>query len=102
MSGPVENMDIMWERIGKVLKIEDAGPMGLYLGCIHEEGSVKMEDGKTVRTMTFNQEGFFREKVEKYFELCLDKGGKEVKLATVTTPYVKETPKESCARKREK
>ena len=64
MSGPEEHMDIMWERIGEVLKIEDPGAMGLYLGCIHEEGSIKTADGTTVRTMTFNQEGFFREKVE--------------------------------------
>ena len=64
MSGPEENMDLMWKRIGEVLNIEDAGPMGLYLGCIHEEGTIKTEDGKTIRTMTFNQEGFFREKVE--------------------------------------
>ena len=58
-------MAAMWLRIGLALKIDEPGPMGLYLGCIHEEGSVKMDDGKTVRTMTFNQEGFFREKVAK-------------------------------------
>ena len=69
MSGPEENMDIMWERISKVLKIDDPGAMGLYLGCIHEEGSIKTENGTTVRTMTFNQEGLFREKVAKYMEL---------------------------------
>lgn len=80
------NMNMMWERIGKVIQIEDPGPMGLYLGCIHEEGSMRTEDGRTVRPMTFNQEGFFPEKVEKYLELCLDKGGKEVKLASVKTP----------------
>ena len=52
--------------------------------------------------MTFNQEGFFTEKIEKYRELCLDKGGKEVKLSTVTTPYIKESAKENSARKPEK
>lgn len=61
-----------------------------------------MDDGRTIRTMTFNQEGFFHDKVEIYLELCLEKGGKEVKLSTVTTPYVKESPKQSCARRPEK
>ena len=71
--------------------------MSLYLGCIHEEGEVII-DGHEVRTMTFNQEPFFLDKVDKYKELCLEKGNKEVKLSAVTTPY-KDSAKESCARR---
>ena len=70
-------MNTMWERIGITLKIEDPGPMGLYLGCIHAEGMIKMEDGRTVRTMTFNQEGFFREKVETTLNCVWTKGGRK-------------------------
>ena len=62
----------MWDRIGKSLNIDEPGPMSLYLGCIHEEGEVEME-GKTTRTMTLNQEGFFMDKIDKYKELCLEK-----------------------------
>ena len=34
-----------------------------------------MDDGREVRTMTVNQEGFFIGEIEKYFELCKEKGG---------------------------
>ena len=74
MSGPKENMDIMWKKIAQVLKIDEPAEMGLYLGCVHEEGKLEMNDGRIIRTMTFNQEGFFSEKVEKYFDLCKKKG----------------------------
>ena len=72
--------------------------MSLYLGSIHEEGKDTI-DGKEIRTMTFNQEGFFLDKIQKYLELCLDKGGKTVKLHHVTTPYIKDAAKENCARR---
>ena len=91
----------MWKRIGDALKIDEPGPMSLYLGCIHEEGEIQIGE-YTMRTMTFNQEGFFTEKIEKYKELCREKGGKEVKLSAVTTPYIKEGAKENSARRPEK
>ena len=100
MSGPEANLTPMWERIGKALMIDEPAPMSLYLGCIHEESQVEI-DGHIVRTMTFNQEGFFLDKIDKYKELCLEKGGLEAKLSTVTTPYIKEQAKENCARKPE-
>lgn len=95
-------MGTMWKRIANVLEIEDPGPMGLYLGCIHEEGSLNLDDGRTVRTMTFNQEVFFKEKIEESLEFCLDRRGKDQKLSTVTTPYSKESTSSSCARRPEK
>ena len=55
-------MDIMWKKIANVLKIDEPADMGLYLGCVHEEGKMEMDDGRIIRTMTFNQEGFFSEK----------------------------------------
>ena len=65
----------MWEKIAKVLKIDEPVDMGLYLGCVHEGGKMEMDDGRIIRTMTFNQEGFFFEKVEKYLDQCREKGG---------------------------
>lgn len=65
MSGPEHNLKPMWEKIASILNIDEPQPIALYLGCIHEEGSVQI-DGKTIRTMTFNQGPFFLDKVEKY------------------------------------
>ena len=73
MSGPTENLAPMWERVGKELNIDEPAPMSLYLGCIHEESTIEV-DGHKIRTMTFNQEGFFMDKIEKYKNLCLEKG----------------------------
>lgn len=64
VSRPKENMKIMWGRIAEKLKLDEPGEMGLYQGCTHEEGEVTLENGKVIRTMTFNQEGFFSEKTE--------------------------------------
>ena len=85
-------------KIGTALNIDEPPPMSLYLGCIHEESTIDVE-GRTLRTMTFNQEGFFLDKIDKYKNLCLEKGGREIKLHHVTTPYIKEEAKLNCARK---
>lgn len=42
---PKEPMAPMWKVIAHALKIDEAGPMGLYLGCIHEKGDAIMDDG---------------------------------------------------------
>ena len=64
MSGAEENLKPMWDKIATILNIDEPVPMSLYLECIHEEGSVQI-DGKMIRTMTFNQEPVFLDKVEK-------------------------------------
>jgi hypothetical protein len=102
MSGPEENMEKAWAEIAEVINIEDPGPMGLYLGCVHEEGTVEMDDGRKVRTMTFNQESFFSDKIDKYIKVCQDKGGITPSLANVSTPFLKDSPKENTARRPEK
>ena len=100
MSGPESNLKPMWEKIASILNIDEPQPMALYLGCIHDEGSVQI-DAEMIRAMTFNQEPFFLDKVERYKELCLEKGGKEVKLSAVITPYLKGPARLNCARKPE-
>ena len=87
MSGPKENMEKAWADIAAVINIEDPGPMGLYLGCVHEEGAVEMDDGRKIRTMTFNQESFFRDKIEKYIQVCEDKGGITPHTSQGSKPY---------------
>ncbi len=56
MSGPEENMEKAWADISAVINIEDPGPMGLYLGCVHEEGAAETDDGRKIRTMTIEPE----------------------------------------------
>ena len=87
MSGPKENMEKAWADIAAVINIEDPGPMGLYLGCVHEEGVVEMDDGRKIRIMTFNQESFFRDKIEKYIQVCEDKGGITPHTSQGSKPY---------------
>ncbi len=102
MSGPEENMAKAWKDMAEVINIEDTGPMGLYLGCVHEEGKVELDDGHVVPTMTFNQESFFRDKIEKYLEVCESKGGSIPQLSKVSTPFIKDSSKENSARKPER
>lgn len=73
MSGPENNLEPMWKQIAEKLDIEDPGPMDLHLGCIHEEGKVMIND-REIKTMTFNSESFFKDKIDKYVELCKEKG----------------------------
>ncbi len=89
MSGPEENMEKAWADIAAVINIEDPGPMGLYLGCVHEESAVEMDDGRKIRTMTFNQESFFRDKIDKYIQVCEEKGGITPLIPQVSTPFLR-------------
>lgn len=56
MSGPKSAIGTMWEKIGTALKIDEPGPMGLYLGCIHEEGMLTLPCGREIRYCTFNSD----------------------------------------------
>ena len=77
MSGPKENKTAMSKRIGDVLKFEDVGPMALYLGYIHEEGKLTMDDGRVMALMASLA------KIDKRKEFYFEKGGKEVILSRV-------------------
>ena len=65
MSGPENLLKNMWGEIAKCLDIDEPAPMSLYLGCLHDESTVDI-DGRIIRTMTFNQESFFTDKIERY------------------------------------
>ena len=74
--------------------------MSLHLGCIHEESVMEIE-GRQIRTMTFNQESFFQDTIDKNKELCKEKRGKDIKLSLVTTLYLKEQARQHTARRPE-
>ena len=67
------------------LVIETPVPIGVYLGCGHEEGTMKVGD-ILARTMTYNMEDFLTSCVDRYLELA----GNGVKLRTVATPFLVE------------
>ena len=85
MSGPKENLGKGWPLIRKGLDIEPPVPIGVYLGCSHEEGTMKIGD-ITARTMTYNMEDFLSSCVDRYLELA----GNGIKLKTVATPFFNE------------
>ena len=41
MAGPEENTGPMWDRIGKALKIDEVGPMALYLGLYMKKARLR-------------------------------------------------------------
>ena len=85
MAGPKDNLDKGWSLIRKGLDIEPPTPIGVYLGCNHEEGTIKVGD-IIARTMTYNMEDFLTSCVDRYLELA----GDGVTLRTVATPFLVE------------
>ena len=86
LSGPRENLAKGWDLIKSGLKIEPPGPLGLYLGCKHEESSRVLPDtGTRVRVMEYNMEEFLKSCVERYRELT----GVDY-LRRATTPFLPE------------
>ena len=94
-------MDERRENILLALKIDEVTYMWLYLGCLPEEGKITLDDGHEVRTLVFNQESFFRDKLDDYVESYESAPGQTPKLSKVSTPYIKESPKENAARRPE-
>ena len=85
MAGPKDNLDKEWSLLRKGLDIEPPVPIGVYLGCSHEEVTMKIGD-ITARTMSYNMEDFLSSCVDRYLELA----GNGVKLKTVATPFLAE------------
>ena len=85
MAGPKENLEKGWSLIRKGLGIEPPVPIGVYLGCSHEEGTMKIGD-IIARTITYNMEDFLSSCVDRYLELA----GNGVKLKSVTAPFLNE------------
>ena len=85
MAGQKDNLDKVWSLLRTGLDIEPPVPIGVYLGCTHEEGTMKIGD-VIARTMTYNMEYFLSSCVDRYLELA----GNGVKLQTVATPFLNE------------
>ena len=75
----------MWRLIRLKLRVGDPTPFGLFLGCRHEMGEVRLgPSGPIVRTMTYNVEPYLRDSVGSYLSL-LPQG---TRLKTVSTPFL--------------
>ena len=85
LAGPKRNLKQGWELLQKGLIIEPPTPVGVYLGCGHEVGTITV-NGKTARTMTYNMEDFLKSCVERYVELA----GTSARIKNVTTPFLTE------------
>ena len=85
MAGPKVNLASGWSLLQKGLVIETPVPIGVYLGCGHEEGTMKVGD-LVARTMVYNIEDFLTSCVDRYLELAAN----GVKLRTVATPFLVE------------
>ena len=86
LAGPRDKLQLGWDLIKAGLKIEPPGPLGLYLGCKHEESTKVLPDtGVTVRVMEYNMEEFLRSCVDRSRELtgvqCMRKA---------STPFIAE------------
>ena len=84
-AGPLEGIAEAWRLIRLKLRVEDPVLFGLFLGCRHEMGEVKLgPNGPIVRTMTYNVESYLRDSVGSYLSL-LPQG---TRLKTVSTPFL--------------
>ena len=67
MAGPKKGLCEAWRRIRLKIKVEDPTPFGLFLGCRHEVGEVRMgKNGPKVRTMTYNVESYLQKSLDSY------------------------------------
>ena len=64
LAGPSENLAKGWEMLRTVLRIEPETDLGLYLGCVLSQGETQLHNGKQVKTITYNMEGWLKLSVE--------------------------------------
>ena len=85
MAGPKKGLCEAWRRIRLKIKVEDPTPFGLFLGCRHEIGEVRLgTNGPKVRTMTYNVESYLQKSLDLYISL-LPQGAR---LKLVPTPFL--------------
>jgi hypothetical protein len=85
LAGPSNNMATGWSLLQKGLTIETPTPVGVYLGCGHEVGTIKTVGGVIAQTVTYNMEDFLASCVERYVELA---GPLQSPLKYVATPFL--------------
>ena len=91
LSGPKCNLEKAWKMIQPGIVLETPTPLGLYLGCRHVQGSHKLPDGTTVRTITYDMESFLASCVELYKSLAPT----SFKMVVVPTPFPPECGKDN-------
>ena len=66
--------------------MEKPKPINLYLGCLHEQHTIKLKHGTTVRAVVYNMESYLRSTLDKYIKMASDATGTPVKLRKFATP----------------
>ena len=82
LAGPRKNLAEGWRLLRQRLPIEDAKPIGLYLGCCHNVSKSRHIAGAAILVMQYSMEGFLKTCVERYQEFA----GGDARLYTVRTP----------------
>ena len=82
MSGRTANLAFMWERIRKLIKMDEPNVVGRCLGCEHKEYEGKI-DGRAVRSMDYDLCAFMGQCFKAYLKVALD-----AKLSKVATLFM--------------
>ena len=78
-----------WKKIREAIQTGDPHPLSHFLGCTHEAVRVIPPGGtEEVTGQVKNMEGSFRKRVETFQHLA----GDDVKMKTVPTPFIRESP----------
>ena len=88
LAGPRANLKEGWRLLRLHLSIEDATPIGLYLGRHRDTQVVRHDDGASVAVMPYNMEDFLQSCVTRYEELS----GGNARLQQARTPFLSENP----------
>ena len=65
LSGPAASMSQGWSLLRRRLQIEEAKPIGLYLGCHHEVTKTRTHDGHDITVMQYNMQDFLTSCVDR-------------------------------------
>ena len=68
LAGPKANLEHGWKLITKFLELDPPQPLNLYLGCIHEKRTFKVE-GAIADVMVYNLEDFLNSSLDLYRDL---------------------------------
>ena len=91
MSGPKEHLKKGWKMPRQHLNIEPERPLGLYLGCVHEEEAIRLPNGKMAIAVRYNMESYLQNTAKRFVKMA----GEGTTLKFAATPFLVEDHKES-------
>ena len=86
LAGPPDSVDKGWDLIRQFVEMEPPQTLDLYLGCKHEQTTVKLPTGNTAQVVIYNMEEYLQSSLDKYCKLASNLEGKPVYFRDVATP----------------